>query len=58
MAFKRNLIDEYVVTDILVIPEDKDVPDEYAGCYLTKDTSLNSLLSFYITDIKCQNIYS
>ncbi|XP_047134657.1 multivesicular body subunit 12A isoform X1 [Hydra vulgaris] len=38
IAYKRYLNDQYVVTDILVIPEDKDVPDDYAGCYLTKDT--------------------
>lgn len=36
---KRNVNDEYVVTDIAVVCDDEDVPDDFAGVLITKDTS-------------------
>lgn len=38
LGFKRNPDDQYVVTDITVVEEDKDIPDDYAGLLITKDT--------------------
>lgn len=38
LGFKKNPDDEFVVTDLTVITEDKDVPDEYAGVLITKHT--------------------
>ena len=38
IGFKRNADDEYVVTDIVVVTDDKDGPDDYAPIPITKDT--------------------
>ena len=38
LGYKKNPNDDYVVTDLTIITEDKDVPDEYAGVLITKDT--------------------
>jgi len=43
LGYKRDLEDKFVVTDIVVIPEDKDIPDDYAGILITKDSSKISI---------------
>lgn len=43
IGFKRCASDEYVVTDLCIIPEDTDIPDDYAGLLITKDTKEKGL---------------
>jgi len=38
IGFKKSAEDEYVVTDIVVVTDDKDGPDDYAPIPITKDT--------------------
>lgn len=43
IGFKKNESDDYIVTDMTVISEDQDVPDDYAGVLITKDTKEKGL---------------
>jgi len=56
LAYSNNDADEYVVTDLVVLPEDKDRDmDDYAGLLLTKDTNEKGLkkhIIYYKRDLR------
>lgn len=52
LGFKRNPDDQYVVTDITVVEEDKDIPDDYAGLLITKDTSMNIFFFYNVKSLR------
>lgn len=49
IGFKKSAEDEYVVTDLVVVTDDKDGPDDYAPIPITKDTRKSrTFLGFFL----------
>ena len=52
LCYDKDPNSNYIITDVLVIRDDEQVPDGFSGIFLTEDTSIIDYLTLLLDELK------